>query len=92
MIIQRTAQLGTLNGVDRSAKRKADQAVPAFRLMPVDTVELGKPAATPESTTVSERQQLLNSIRQRVTMGFYGTESVIDDVSNSLAKAMEPTL
>ena len=49
------------------------------------------PKDTYESSQTEVRQDLLNTVKKRISTGFYGTEIVLDDLSDSFAKALNQT-
>jgi GTPase Era involved in 16S rRNA processing len=61
-------------------KHKADQpAIGSFK----DTFEAAE-------KKTADRDALINTIRKKIKLGYYNSESVVDDLSDSFAKAMNP--
>jgi hypothetical protein len=57
----------------------------------IDVVSKDLPKDTYESSQSVVREDLLNTIKKRISAGFYNTEIVLEDLSDSFAKALNQT-
>jgi hypothetical protein len=57
----------------------------------IDVVSKDMPKDTYESSQSVVREDLLNTIKKRISAGFYNTEIVLEDLSDSFAKALNQT-
>lgn len=81
MRIQNIAQYQSTDNKPRISKEK-------YRINGMSTEA---PKDTYESSQTEVRQDLLNTVKKRISTGFYGTEIVLDDLSDSFAKALNQT-
>jgi hypothetical protein len=65
-------------------RRSRETALPARKA--VDSYE---PSGLP---VVEDRNAMLSSIRSRIKNGYYNSEEVVDDLSNSFAKVLDKLL
>ena len=49
---------------------------------------VAKPESGPQSVADQERAKLLESIKNRITRGFYNSDAVLDDLSDSFATVL----
>ena len=57
---------------------------------PLDTYEPSDPGRQPASSEI--RGDLIQSVKKRIRSGYYNSKDVLDDLSNSFAKALNQTL
>jgi hypothetical protein len=81
MRIQNIAQYQSIDVKPRISKEK-------YR---VEGMPKEAPKDTYESSQTEVRQDLLNTVKKRISAGFYNTEIVLDDLSDSFAKALNQT-
>jgi hypothetical protein len=81
MRIQSIAQYQSLDVKSRISKEKSR----------LDVVSKGPPQDTYEPSRPEVREDLLNAIKKRISAGFYNTEIVLEDLSDSFAKALNQT-
>jgi hypothetical protein len=81
MHIQNIAHYQSVDIKSRISKEKPRMDVMSKDL-PKDTFEPSQSVA---------REDLLNTIKKRISAGFYNTEIVLDDLSDSFAKALNQT-
>ena len=49
------------------------------------------PQDTYEPRQSTPRNDLINAVKKRITPGFYNTDTVLEDLGDSFAKALNPT-
>ena len=81
MRIQSILQYQSLDMKSRISKEKSR----------IDVVSKAPLQDTYEPSRPEVREDLLNAIKKRISAGFYNTEIVLDDLSDSFAKAMNQT-
>jgi len=81
MRIQNIAQYQSLDNKSRIPREKPR----------IDVVSKDMPKDTYESSQSVVREDLLNTIKKRISAGFYNTEIVLEDLSDSFAKALNQT-
>ena len=81
MRIQNIAQYQSLDNKSRISREKPR----------IDVVSKDPPKDTYESSQSVVREDLLNTIKKRISAGFYNTEIVLEDLSDSFAKALNQT-
>jgi hypothetical protein len=81
MRIQNIAQYQSLDNKSRISREKPR----------IDVVSKDMPKDTYESSQSVVREDLLNTIKKRISAGFYNTEIVLEDLSDSFAKALNQT-
>jgi hypothetical protein len=81
MRIQSIAQYQSVDIKSRISKEKSR----------IDVVSKETPKDTYESSLPDVRVDLLNTVKKRISTGFYNTEIVLEDLSDSFAKALNQT-
>jgi hypothetical protein len=79
MIIQGINQYQKLEARFKASKEK--QNTGSGKVMPKDTFE-------PTRKKPEVRQDLINTVKNKIRLGYYSSETVLDDLSNSFAKAL----
>jgi len=80
MIIQGINQYQKLEARFKASKEK-QRTGQSIQVMPKDTFE-------PAHRKPDIREDLVNTVKKKVRLGYYSSETVLDDLSNSFAKAL----
>jgi anti-sigma28 factor (negative regulator of flagellin synthesis) len=67
------------------AKYKASKAKPRTN---IGAFTVARDSFTPSHKKFEIRQDLVNTVKKKITVGYYNSETVLDDLSNSFAKAL----
>jgi hypothetical protein len=80
MIIQGINQYQKLEAKYKASKLRPSSSQNA-QAIPKDTFE-------PTHKKITIREDLVNSVRNKIRLGYYSSETVLDDLSNSFAQAL----
>jgi hypothetical protein len=86
MIVRNITQYHSMEIKSRQVKER-NTADTVSRDMPVDTYEPSGDTGTSEIRT-----DLINTVKKRIASGYYNSNDVLDDLSDSFADALNQTI
>jgi anti-sigma28 factor (negative regulator of flagellin synthesis) len=91
MLVNNIAQYQSVDSRSRIMTVKQSRNI-ALKTKTADTYEASGADAPNQPSSSEIRKDLIKTVKKRIGSGFYNSKDVLDDLSNSFAKALQQTI